>query len=382
MTNILPELSIYATPTSLAQICEDQKEPLADLISFASGHYGAKMMRFGDGLAETMNARLRRSAYSPYVSEIEQTANIISLTGVKTLQHSFTVGCSTIARDEDHNDGRSPAMMGTIDWEQVGNNLSSVVSLAVLDNPIFPEHPALSVQIGPAAFGLFMMNSEVAIKINRAPIPNTRNKKTDLSTVSDDEFRRIKGRNNLVYSLRSVANQSFFGRPPCAYLLRHAINLNMDFDQTLDFVTKTKTCDFGIMTVIGKNAGEAVTIEKHGAQSHTYSAYEPSANHWHEDSPFSARPNIPRTLNSVSRACAIADDKRSSIFSNQAFDFANDGVIDHSTRIMARVNPANGEVSLVTMHGNQPTSAAVSANFDGKKLCDVQHYELEASNPA
>lgn len=380
MTNALPKLSVYDTPTSLAQICEDQKAPLADLINFASGHYGTKMMRFGDRLADAMNARLRRSPYVPYVSEIEQTANIIPVTGVKTLQHSFTVGCSTIVRDEERDDQQSPALMGTIDWDQVGNNLSSVVSLAVLENPIFPKSPALSIQIGPAAFGLFMMNSKVAIKINRAPIPNTRNKKTDLSNISDDEFRRIKGRNNLVYSLRSVANQSFFGRTPCAYLLRHAINLNMDFEQTLDFVTRTKTCDYGIITVIGKNAGEAVTVEKHGVQNYTYSAYEPSANHWHENSPFGAIPNIPRTLNSKSRAAAINDNSRQSLFSSPAFDFANAGVVDRSTRVIARLNPSTGEVSLACMRGAEPTSMVVNAVFNGEKLDNVRHYQLQSSD--
>lgn len=379
MTNKLPELSVYETPTSLAQICEDQTVALVDLISFATSHYGEKMMRFGDGLAEAMNARMSRSAYAPYIDEIKKTAEIISLQGVKTLQHSFTLGCSTIVCDKDRDNQKSPTVTGMIDWEQVGEDLASVVSLAVLENPIKPQSPIVSAQIGPAAFGLVMMNSNIAIKVNRAPIPNTRNKNIDLSTISEEDYKRIKARNNLRYSLKSVANQVMTGRPSCAYLLRHAVNLDMNFEDTLDMLVKTKTCDFGIMTLVGKKAGQAVTIEKHSAKTHTYSGYEAAANHWHENSPFSACPSLPRTLNSKDRAQAIADENGRKLFLNEEFSFAKSGVVDNSTRIMVSANPSTGEISVVSMHGDRPTSKAVSANFDGQELHDVRHYDLEAN---
>lgn len=372
----LPRLKVFENAVSIAHIARTLEDGTNHLIDFAEKFYGEKSLRVGDHIGRLINMRMSLSEYGPYIDDIAQTVNIFDdRLGVRTLQHSVSLGCSTIVRDVTNDNGdASPAVMGTVDWEQVGDNLSSVVSLAVLDNPIKPESPIVSAAIGPASFGLIMMNNQAVAKLNRAPLPNIKDKGIDLTTISEDEYKAVKKRNNMRYMLKTSANAIFRGRPPSAYLLRHAINKDMSFDDTVDFIKNTAACDFAIITVAGTKPGEAVTIEKRGDESYVYSGYEAATNHWKKDGDFGHLSSLPRTLNSEFRACSMADTSLPSIFKDDRFGFANRGVVDHTTRIVVEANPASGEISLLTTHGGKPTSQGVSARFDGEKLNAVEHF--------
>lgn len=378
----LPKLHIFEDPVSIAQLAEATKIETLDLIDFATQFYGVKSMKLGDHIGRMIGTRMDLGEYRPYSQDIRDTARILdNVLGVRTLQHSVSIGCSTHVRDlvfqNDLGVKPSPTIMGTIDWQQVGENLSPVVSMAVLKNPIQPAAPILSANIGPAAFGLMMMNGQVAVKLNRAPMPNVKHQGIDLSSLNEDEYADIKKANNLPYMLKTVADSVFRGRPPSAYLLRHAVNMNMDFDETVDYIASTKTSDFSIMTVVGEFPGQAVTIEKHRDESSIYNGYEASTNHWSKSGDFSDRPSLPRTLNSEFRACAMEDETRKKLFKGEHFSFANDGVVDDTTRVLLEANPATGRMSLVTSFGSTLTSQAVTACFDGTKLQDVEHFSLE-----
>lgn len=370
----LPSLHVFAEAASIKEIGRELKAQTSNLIDFAETYYGAKKLKIGDMIAGLMNFRYSFGEYAPYVDDIKDTSEIFhGRLGIKTLQHSVSLGCTTLVR----NAHETPSLMGTVDWEQVGNDLSSVVFLAVLENPIHPEAPVASVAIGPAAFGLIMMNSHASVKLNRAPIPNVKDKDIDLSAITDAEYREVKKRNNNNYTLKTAFNAIVKGRPPAAYLIRHAINKNMTFEDTVDYIKKTPTCDFAIITVAGTKAGQAVTIEKRAGESYAYSGYEAAANHWTQEGDFGKKPSLPRTLNSSLRAAAITDETRPALYKGDHFSFANGGVVDHTTRIMVETNVASGKMTLVTTHGRIPTSKAVSARFDGQKLCDIEHFNLE-----
>lgn len=373
----LPKLKVYPNATPLSEVAQDQKQDMIEIIDFANSFYGKKRLQLGSKIGSVINSRMRTTQYAPYVRDIEDTVDVIGDNSVRGLQHSFSIGCSTQVRDVESDGIMTPTIMGTLDWEQIGDNLASIVSMSVMENPIQTDKPVLSCSIGPAAFGFFLMNEHLTGKLNRAPIPNIRNKRTDFEGMDKAEYNKVKARNADVYMLSTVAKSAFLGRPSCSYLLRHAFNKSMSYDETVDYIVKTKTSDFGIITLAGKVPGQAVTIEKRASDSFVRSGYESAANHWDREGKFGKKFSLPRTLNSYDRAEAMADTSRPSIFADGSFVFANAGVVDDTTRIIMEMSAANGRMSLVACKGQVLTSQAVTGHFDGRAIERVEHFTPE-----
>src|SRR5882757_4860075 len=212
-------------------------------------------------LAVPLVRRWMRRSGSPYVDEIDATAQALGRPGIWLLHGAYLFGCTALADDTP----RGPRLRRTLDWPFPGlGRLVEIVrqrgEAGEFLNVTWPGFAGVLTAVAPGRF---------AAAINQAPM------------------RRRTAAGWLLwldYALNALAAFFTSGRPPPEHVLRRAFETCATFDDACRLLARTPVARPVLFLVAGCTAGERMLIERDGDQARVYRDGTVVANAWREPS--------------------------------------------------------------------------------------------------
>lgn len=217
--------------------------------------FGGLLARLGDPLVR----RWMRRSGSPYVDQIESTAQILKRPGVWLLHGAYLLGCTALA--DEAIDG--PRLRRTLDWPFPGlGRLVEVVRhhSAAGDylNVTWPGFVGVLTASAPGRF---------AASINQAPMKRRRGWFMPLW---------------FDYALNALGALQVKGHLPPEHLLRHAFETCTSFEEARHLLMTAPVARPALFLLVGCAPGERVIIEREGRTARVYDDRTIVANDWQE----------------------------------------------------------------------------------------------------
>ncbi len=311
------------------------REPERALALLEAGRaaHGAGVVALLDGWSRRWLAR----AENPYGHEIDAVAARVEARGAHFLNMSYEWGCSTaVAADPG---GPGSRMLRTLDWPLRGIGRHVVVArhkgpAGVYDNVTWPGFVGVMTAMAPGRF---------SAAINQAPM-----RRRGLPRTLDWAANRIGQ-----WRSRAI---------PPAHLLRRVFETCASYAEAREALTTTPICLPAIFSLSGAEAGEGSVIERLEARAEIHEGPISVANHWITE----RFRGSDRGTDSHARRAHIAAFHEAA-GAGPGFDWLTPPVLNPTTRIVAVMNAARGQLRLQGYEDGSPVTQVFERQGDARK---------------
>jgi hypothetical protein len=303
-------------------------------------------------LADPLVRRWMRRSGSPYVDEIDATAQALGRPGIWLLHGAYLFGCTALADDTP----RGPRLRRTLDWPFPG--LGRLVEImrqrgpaGAFLNVTWPGFVGVLTAVAPERF---------AAAINQAPM-RCRTRGWALLWLD--------------YIFNAVSALLRSGRLPPEHLLRQVFETCETFDEARHRLENTPVARPVIFTLVGVEQGQCLVIERECLTARSHTDATVAANAW-QDMTAGWRPRAcgegsPIENNRRRSAALVAWSGRDA----DDFGWAMPPVINACTRLTVEMCPRDGTVAVAGWEadghgGAMPVTAVTRLHRDVRLAMD------------